>query len=532
VDLTSQLNEKQCQLLQFDHHKSELAHLKHLVSDLESEKARVCHLLLQSEECLNNAREEASTVSALKTQLSEMHEPLIAADVRFIFAKTQYDSGFEVLLHQLHSTDRLLAQLQKKHIDMETTLNRCLASETQYAEENARLLTNLNSVLSELEASIAENRLLVEKNRVVRAELEEFKHNSQNVVLGYMEDKTQHSLEVEKLKCMLVTSEEEIDNLVFSKVELEVKVLVLEAKLDEQQAQIITLEGYYDELVMVQKHCNELNQRLSDQILKTEEFRNLSVHLKELKDKADAECIQAREKREPEGPSVAMQESLRIAFIKEQYETRLQELKQQLSISKKHSEEMLWKLQDAIDEIENRKKSEASHLKKNEELGMKILELEAELQSVVSDKREKVKAYDLMKAEMECSLISLECCKEEKQKLEASLEECNEEKSKIAVEHTLMKELLENSKSPGNMQEEQNDVSCEVDCLIVDASNYGIKRAHTVPLNRPSRNPNQKCLGRDGLRNCEEAELAFPASVDRVDHLNTLMHEQPEQVMN
>jgi hypothetical protein len=39
-------------------------------------------------------------------------------------------------------------------------------------------------------------------------------------------------------------------------------------------------------------------------------------------------------------------------------------------------------------------------------------------------------------------------------------------------------------------------------------------------------------LGRDGLRNCEEAELAFPASVDRVDHLNTLMHEQPEQVMN
>ena len=345
-------------------------------------------------------------------------------------------------------------------------------------------------------------------------------------MLSYIEDKAQHSKEFEKLKCLLVTSEEEIDNLVFSKVELEVKFLVLEAKLDEQKAQIITLEGYYDELVMLQKHCNQLNQRLSDQILKTEEFRNLSIHLKELKDKADAECIQVREKREPEGPPVAMQESLRIAFIREQCETRLQEQKQHLSISKKHSEEMLWKLQDAIDEIENRKKSEASHLKKNEELGMRILELEAELQSVLSDKREKVNAYDLMKAEMECSLISLECCKEEKQKLEASLEECNEEKSKIAVELTLMKELLENSKSPGNMQEEQNDVSCEVDCLIVDTSNYGKKRAHTVPLNRPSRNR------RDGLRNCEEAELAFPASVDRVDHSNTLMHEQPEQVMN
>uniref|UniRef100_A0A6N2LTA1 C2 NT-type domain-containing protein n=1 Tax=Salix viminalis TaxID=40686 RepID=A0A6N2LTA1_SALVM len=528
-DLTSQLNEKQCQLLQFDHYKLELVHLKHLVSDLESEKARLCRLLLQSEECLNNAREEASTVSALKTQLSEMHESLIAADVRFIFAKTQYDSGFEVLLHQLHSTDRLLAQLQKKHIDTETTLNQCLASETQYAEENVRLLTNLNSIQSELEASIAENRLLIETNRVVRAELEEFKHNSQNAVLSYFEDKTQHSQEVEKLKCMLVTSEEEIDNLVFSKVELEVKVLLLKAKLDEQQAQIITLEGYYDESVMLQKHCSELNQRLSDQILKTEEFRNLSVHLKELKDKADAEYIQACEKREPEEPPVAMQESLRIAFIKEQYETRLQELKQQLSISKKHCEEMLLKLQDAIDEIENRKKSEASHLKKNEELGMKILELEAELQSVVSDKREKGKAYDLMKAKMECSLISLECCKEEKQKLEASLEECNKENSKIAVELNLMKESLENSKPPGNMQEEQNDESCEVDCLTMDASNYGEKRARTVPLNHPSGDPNQKCLGRDSFRNGEEAEHAFPASVDRVNHSDTFMHERPAQ---
>ncbi|KAJ6335579.1 hypothetical protein OIU78_012243 [Salix suchowensis] len=388
TDPTSQLNEKQCQ---FDLQKSELTHLKQLVSDLESEKSRVCQLLLQSEECLKNAHEEAST---LETQLSEMHKCLIVADVQFIFAKTQYEGGVEVLLQQLNSSDRHFAQLEKKHIDMEIILNRCLASETQYMEDNARLLTNVNSVQSELEASIAENKLLVETKR---AELEEFKNNSQNVVLSNIEDKAQHSEEFEKLKCLVVISEQEIDNLVFSKVELEVKFLVLTAKLDEQKAQIISLEGYYVEFVMLQKHCNELNQRLSDQILKTEEFTNLSVHLKELKDKADAECLQAREKREPEGPPGAMQESLRIAFIREQCETRLQEQKQQLSISKKHSEEMLWKLQDAIDEIENGKKSEASHLKKNEELGMRILELEAELQFVLSDKREKVNAYDLMK---------------------------------------------------------------------------------------------------------------------------------------
>ncbi|KAJ6391561.1 hypothetical protein OIU77_025524 [Salix suchowensis] len=535
TDPTSQLNEKQCQ---FDLHKSELTHLKQLVSDLESEKSRVCQLLLQSEECLKNAHEEAST---LETQLSEMHKCLIVADVQFIFAKTQYEGGVEVLLQQLNSSDRHFAQLEKKHIDMEIILNRCLASETQYMEDNARLLTNVNSVQSELEASIAENKLLVETKR---AELEEFKNNSQNVVLSNIEDKAQHSEEFEKLNCLVVISEQEIDNLVFSKVELEVKFLVLTAKLDEQKAQIISLEGYYVEFVMLQKHCNELNQRLSDQILKTEEFTNLSVHLKELKDKADAECLQAREKREPEGPPVAMQESLRIAFIREQCETRLQEQKQQLSISKKHSEEMLWKLQDAIDEIENGKKSEASHLKKNEELGMRILELEAELQFVLSDKREKVNAYDLMKAEMECSLMSLECCKEEKQKLEAALEESNKEKSKISVELTKMKELLENSKLQVDMQAGQNDGSCEVDCLssdesftrnsnkknsIIDASSYERKRAHVVPLNGPTGDPNQKCLGRHSSRNCEEAEHAFLASVDRAGHSSTLMNGQPGQ---
>ena len=62
-----------------------------------------------------------------------------------------------------------------------------------------------------------------------------------------------------------------------------------------------------------------------------------------------------------------MQESLRIAFIKEQYETRLQELTQQLYVSKNNGEDMFWKLQDSVDELENKKKSEASYLKRNKE---------------------------------------------------------------------------------------------------------------------------------------------------------------------
>ncbi|KAK4804492.1 hypothetical protein SAY86_004309 [Trapa natans] len=50
-----------------------------------------------------------------------------------------------------------------------------------------------------------------------------------------------------------------------------------------------------------------------------------------------------------------------------------------------------------------------------------------------------------MKAEIECSLISLECCKEVRQKLELSLQECCEDKSKIEAELVQVKELLDRS---------------------------------------------------------------------------------------
>ncbi|KDP32713.1 hypothetical protein JCGZ_12005 [Jatropha curcas] len=205
---------------------------------------------------------------------------------------------------------------------------------------------------------------------------------------------------------------------------------------------------------------------------------------------------------------------------------------------------MLWKLQDAIDEIENRKKSEACHLKKNEELGMKILELEAELQAVLSEKREKMSAYDLMKAEMECSLISLECCKEEKHKLEAYLQECNEEKSKIAVELAQMKELAENSKLAMNIQEEGNGESCKAYCLSSDESlprnvcmensiantlSYGRESLNLVPTNGPTGDPSLKFSEQDTSRNFEEAKHAYPASINEIDQITTPMYVQVEQ---
>ncbi|XP_007018879.2 PREDICTED: restin homolog [Theobroma cacao] len=518
TNLTSQMNEKHHQLLHFDQQKSELIHLKQMLSDLELEKSRVCSRLQQSEECLNNARKESSSITFLESQLSEMHGFLIAADVSLIFLRKRYETWTADLVCQLSLSESRLVELQKKHLDAKSMLNGCLAREAHCIEENARLSASLESLKSELDASMAENRVLLNKNSSVIAELQEYKSRIEKLEFGYCEDKNQHALEVERLKQLLVSSREEIDNLMVLKEELELNVVVLKAKLDEQSSQITLLEGPNDEVLLLQNQCNELSQRLSEQILKTEEFKNLSIHLKELKDKADAECIQAREKRESEAPPTAMQESLRIAFIKEQYESRLQELKHQLAVSKKHSEEMLWKLQDAIDDIENRKKSEASLLKTNEELGVKILDLEAELQSLISDKREKMRAYDLMKAELDCSMISLECCKEEKQKLEASLQECNEEKSRILVELSIVKELLETSTSTMSVQKERNDKlkdGCISDELVVN--------------NAPTSDVDLKYSEQDTSTYTEEAEQACLVPIDEGDCTRVLRNMQPEQ---
>ena len=620
-ELNSQLDEKQCQLIHFDQQKAELVCLKQMVSDLELEKRRVGHLLFKTEECLKNVREECSS---LENQLSEMHEFSIDVAVRDIFTKTQYEAWIEDLLQQL-------AEHHKKHLNDEAVHDRCLASEAHYNEENARLLTSLDSLKSELEASTAENRVLLDKISVITYELEEYKNRAENVEATLKGEKGQHALEVEsleqklvnseekvdnlmfakeeleveykeenarlltsldslkseikastaenrvlldkisvityeleeckiraenveatlkgekgwhaleveRLEHKLVDSEEKVDNLMFSKEELEVKSILLKAKVDEQHAHITLLEGYNDELIMLRKKCSELSQRLAEQVLRTEEFKNLSIHLKELKDKADAECLQVREKREPEGPPGGMQESLRIAFIKEQYETKLQELKHHLSISKKHSDEMLWKLQDAINEVENKKKSEASHLKRNEELGLRILELEAELQSALSEKRELMNACDLMKAEKECSFISLECCKEEKQELEAFLQKCNDEKSKIAEELTLMKDLLESYASHINVQKEGSGGLLNVDCTpdepvgklhqknsILGIPNNGRISIDVAPRNSPTEEPFCKLSDKDNSMNCEEAEYACTIPANETD----LMNVHPMQV--
>ncbi|XP_057531984.1 uncharacterized protein LOC130810066 [Amaranthus tricolor] len=249
--------------------------------------------------------------------------------------------------------------------------------------------------------------------------------------------------DIEGLKCLLECCQKENDDLILSNEELENRFLVLKAFVEEMGFH----RNIHEDYKQLQKQCSDLTRKLSEQALKTEEFKNLSIHLKELKDKADAAHTQAREKKETDGSSATMQESLRIAFIKEQYETKMQELRHQLSISKKHGEEMLWKLQDALDDLENKKKSEASQLKRNEELLLRISELETELHSVLSDNREKVMAFEQLKAELDCSVMSLDCCKEEKKQLMESLQKSHDENGRLVDEVELMREQIENLKA-------------------------------------------------------------------------------------
>ncbi|KAJ7965662.1 early endosome antigen 1 isoform X1 [Quillaja saponaria] len=536
TDLTIQINEKHSLLQDFDQQQTELVRLKQLVSDLESEKSRVSHLLLHSEKHLEAVLRESSSITCLETQLSEMHETSMAADVSLTFTSTQYGACIDELVKHLRSTEMQLDVLHKKNLDVQTELHSCLAREAHCIEDNSKLLKNLDSLKSDLEASTATNKALIDQYSATRAEFNEYMNRTENMETTFCMQERKHALEVERLENLLASSYGEIEDLVLSKEGSEVKFLVLKEKLVELHAAMISLKQHDDKLIMLQNQCNELTKRLSEQVLKTEEFKNLSIHLKELKDKADAdaESLNACEKRGPEGPPVAMQESLRIVFIREQYETKLKELRDHLSVSKKHSEEMLWKLQDAIDEIENRKKSEASQIKKNEELGKKVLELETELRFTLSEKRELINAYDRMKAEKECSLITLECCKEEQQELEAALQKCNQEKSKIGVELNLTKELMESSRSHLS---EHNDAFQKMGCMtdeplvmklqervpISGTPSVGSEIKDMIPANCPFVAPFSDSM------NHREAKPACSVLSEGHDDSHVHLYKQPEK---
>ncbi|KNA04828.1 hypothetical protein SOVF_196080, partial [Spinacia oleracea] len=445
LNLNIQLKERDDKLSHLDQQKSEVSQLKRHLSDMESEKSSLYHQFSNLEKHLKKTAEGSS--ADFEIQLMDMHELVITADITCTVVKKQYKGHVEALLQQLEYTNHLLLDVNQKNLDLTSKLNNCLASKEKFAEEKSRLLSTLEILRSESESYVSLNKALEHANTITAAELEEYKKKNDILVTEYENAKSEHKFDIEELKFLLGSSQRENDSFIVSKEELEIRFLVMKASMEEMSAHCNFHEECIEELTMLKKQCSDLTRKLSEQVLKTEEFKNLSIHLKELKDKADAGHLQASEKKEAEGSSVAMQESLRIVFIKEQYETKIQEVRHQLSISKKHGEEMLWKLQDALDDLENRKKCEATQLKRNEELILKIAELEAELQSALSDKRERFMEYEQLKAELDCSVMSLDCCMEEKKQLMASLQKSNDEKGRLADEIELLREQIENLKA-------------------------------------------------------------------------------------
>jgi chromosome segregation ATPase len=144
-----------------------------------------------------------------------------------------------------------------------------------------------------------------------------------------------------------------------------------------------------------------------------------------------------------------LQESLRkaeeeIASMKKQYQDNLQELMNQLGLSKKESEALSSKLQNTLDEIEKQVKNELNYRSQIEELSLKLATLQTEVQTLMNEKSEltqKAHEYEHLKAGLEdtkialdATEIALDSSRVEKTELEATLQESYQEKFKLDKE--------------------------------------------------------------------------------------------------
>ncbi|GJW00536.1 putative leucine-rich repeat-containing protein [Tanacetum coccineum] len=383
-------------------HDLEVGQLKDMLSKLEAKVGQYKELELKlddTESRLNQCLENEARYTAENEKLMETVESLryelkasVAHNAEILESKNEHVLEVDQLKDMLTKLEAKIGQyskLEMKLHDTESRLNHCLENEAHYVEENRNLAAEIDSLRSKLEASISHNTLNPKVNN-------------------------EHPFEV--------------DDSLISREESEIVSVVLKAKLDEQNDAFFTL----------QNKCSELKNKLAEQCLKTEEYKNLSTYLKELKENGDM----AREKKDnnPEGPS----ESLRLAFIKEQYQAKIQDLKQQLSVSKKHNEEMLFKLQNALEEIESMKKSD--------------------------NKAD----YDRIQAELECALLSLECCKEEKEKLVGLLQECEDEKMKLSEELSLIRGQIGQKEQNGHTGANGSTQSSESEhSLAIQERAYG-----------------------------------------------------------
>ncbi|XP_074581323.1 uncharacterized protein LOC141837851 [Curcuma longa] len=474
ASLSAQLEEKECELLSLYEGKMEVAQLQNMILELERTNIGYKDQLMKSEESRSTLESENSSLKVevvdVRNQLVELLEASLASEIEVTVMRSHFCDRMQDSFAQLKTLERKLEEVTLKNADLIASLDTLAEKESQLIDKNAKLSIVLQSLQSDFDIIFREKESLIDYVNKKDAELEEVKLRAATVEADSNSHMKKYEGEIYQLKNIMIFCEEEVCNLRSSRDALEITNVVLKSKLDEQHIKISLLEECESQLRALQEHHNEFSCRLSEQVLKTEEYKNLSNLLREQRDKAEAECLQAREKKENERSS---QESLRIAFIKEQYESKIQELKNQLFVSKKYAEEMLLKLQNALDEVESRKKTEVSLVKKFEELSEKISNLECELVTVLNERNELAKAHDRITNELECTVLNLECCREkslklenslkicddEKLKLEDSLKESNEEKNNVRVELDLVKRLFENLALDGSVNHEGNSDS-------------------------------------------------------------------------
>ncbi|XP_047957067.1 cingulin-like isoform X2 [Salvia hispanica] len=396
-----------------------------LVEELKSSTASQNHLMLR----LQKATDE----------INELHE----------FKSSSISQCSEMALQNQLLEDKLVSVLEEncllaeKLIDRESTLSElrncqskyvaCLAENTelslqlkQEAFENEKLKAEFDEQKADLERKVRDLSLSSSKDEQQRAELVRVRELASRLELE--KSKLGHLVEeLEKNSSCQASLECQLSDMHDYTLAADVKLVYISNKYETVLEELQRLASSDALLRDLQERFHDMESMLSHSRAGESDWR--------------------RERDSLLGSLKSLRSNL------EQCETKNEELKQLLSMSKKDGEEMLVRLRDAIDEIENRKKSEAVSLKRNEELSTRLSALEAELLSVIIEKREKSNAYGRTKAEMERALLSLECCKEENEKLAASLLEFEAQKSHLVNELASMKGQLEDLKSStGNLQ--------------------------------------------------------------------------------
>eukprot|EP01018_Ginkgo_biloba_P038030 Gb_27516 [translate_table: standard] len=443
--------------------RRQYSELKHRLSEQESEMEDLREDLFLSKDLQQKTDAEASQLRVEKNDLKKhstsLQESVRSADAEIALMKEQYEAKVQELMIQLdlstkHS-EELLSKLQSALSELENRTKR----EANCIQKNEELSARVSMLETEVQTILHEKRDLiheVESYKGLKAELESARISLDSCNADRAEitvslqrsnqEKDKLDEDIGSLREMLRNTDSELNELKRHRDELELTVAFLQSNLDDQHAQISFHNEQKNELMQLRSQHSELKHKLSEQELKTEDLRRHSIHLKELQEKADAELSQLHaQKKDLEENSTIMQDSLRIAFIKEQCEAKEQELLTQLVLSKKHGEELFLNLQEAWRELEVRNEREMQYTRRNEELSIKLLTLETEIQSVLNEKSDlvqKVNKYKAVNAELESNRICLDSCKAEKAELEFILQKANLEREQLDNELSSLKEML------------------------------------------------------------------------------------------